>query len=318
MKTPLKHKSESKQKDERNVSFNVSQQELKGRQSVIESSLYGGSVLAIAVAAAAVGVVAKQRMEVVALLAFGVAIVTATAALVQCFLFPLGEMRGLAATRRRTARQFRQTQEKCESLIKEVEESMEQGAPIEHLRAAEQHLRMVEAWLVAKTGSDSFEGNSLQRPRLNSVATIRQELRLPKDRDYDEQQVEFLELFQPISDGEALAIVLPCLIKSGPIRHHGKLYLTSARVCLHSPFFGAEILVSNSWNEIAQVRLMDMSERNMYCVRFHFKKEIEFDGTGIEHFDINIFDILAVGHVDRCATYFTGSGLFGMWQKRTR
>jgi len=53
-------------------------------------------------------------------------------------------------------------------------------------------------------------------------------------------------------------------------------------------------------------------------VRLALKRPVTFDGRETSELDVRVQDHAALGHLHRCAMYFTGSGLFGMWEGTPR
>jgi len=224
---------------------------------------------------------------------------------------------GETLVQRRAAHVLRRARSHCARMQKQLQSLEDPTAPIEHLRAATQHMAVVERWLrtsmIEITASDKAKLlTDRERGEL-----LRNQLGFTDELEDSEEDNQFRLLFQP-SAIEVLVKVLPCLVKSNNFRHPGKLFLSTARVCFYSCVMGVQTLFSTTWSEIDQVRLLAAEAAKTHPVRFSFRAPLDFDSSTVDRLDIRLFDTAALGHVHRFATYFTGSGLFGMWQELGR
>mmetsp|Transcript_18111 Transcript_18111/g.39065 ORF Transcript_18111/g.39065 Transcript_18111/m.39065 type:complete len:698 (-) Transcript_18111:84-2177(-) len=210
--------------------------------------------------------------------------------------------------RRRAEKAIRNARAHCSRIYREREtEGMENdpSIPLEHIRVAGIHLAIVERWL--KT-------SPLQTLALPSEQDFIRS-RLPfsdEGGDHEEEQL-FRATFCP-SKHEVLFKVLPCLVLNDKFRHPGKMFLTAFRICFYSSVMGVEIIFSVSWDGIAKARLHPSEAGKTYPVRFHFRRPCNFNDEKVHSLEVRLFDLLSLGHLHTFAMYFTGTGLFGVWQ----
>ncbi|CAE8649302.1 unnamed protein product, partial [Polarella glacialis] len=216
---------------------------------------------------------------------------------------------------------------KCQELQKLDVSSSKTQLPVEHLRAAEQHLAVVERWL---TGDESaLAGGALTvstRSGQSSSAKVPtqvpeqaerlfRDLGLSDDLERGPEADEFWRVCAPHPPGEIFLKSISCSAKSRNFRYVGKIYISSLRICFHSNLVGVETEFALSWNDISSLRLMQEVQGNTFPVRISTKTEINFDGDDVKELDIRIFDFSGLGALHKSTMYFLGTDLFGMWQK---
>mmetsp|Transcript_140637 Transcript_140637/g.366138 ORF Transcript_140637/g.366138 Transcript_140637/m.366138 type:complete len:641 (+) Transcript_140637:88-2010(+) len=219
---------------------------------------------------------------------------------------------GQCLLQRRSAHVLRRARTHCARMRREMQSTQDPYAPLEHLEAAARHLAVVERWLRASTVSGSRSRQAL--PDQGFADKLRRDLGCLGSLDEGEDDGHFSVLFSP-PPSEVLVKVIPCMVKSNTFRHPGKLFLSNSRLCFYSGVMGVEIIFSTMWSNVAKVRLMAGESTKTHPVRFSLSRQAMFDGGVVAHLDFRVFDIMALGHLHRFATYFTGAGLFGMWQE---
>jgi len=207
----------------------------------------------------------------------------------------------------RTVALIRRTRTQCASLQGDCEiQGLPPGPPVEHLRAAEQHLIAVEHWLT---------GASLERRfSVDTLASLGD--RLAKDLGMSEglergDDVKEFQQFFPPDAGELLVKAVPSSVHSKAFRHPGKLYISSSRLCFHSCVMGVECSFSVAWVLVDNLRLVPSSKSTAYPVRIAMREEVEFDGRNVDEIVFRIFDLAGLGALHKSSMYFVGSDLFG-------
>ncbi|CAE7466379.1 Ces2c, partial [Symbiodinium pilosum] len=225
---------------------------------------------------------------------------------------------GAAAQRRRASkvltrarRQCVQLRDKdasrtlCVSFVEKFKEAAgDDDVPLQHLKAAEQHLAAVERWL---RGQGYEEGAEHLRKELGVSQTQR---RVSSSLE----AIEFTQNFQDLIEGEIFVQALTGSVKVKSFRHPGKVFITNARLCFYSCVLGVEVSFSAKWDEIASLRLIENSQAQTYPILVYFKEEIEFDGQGVKQLDLRIFEFSDLGALQKSAMYFVGADLFGIYE----
>lgn len=215
--------------------------------------------------------------------------------------------------KRRAAAALRAARERCVRLVLEAEDYGEQDiTPMEHLRAAEVHLASVEQWLIGRVGG---ERGRRAVARLQGVARsekLAADLGMTNGLAESEDVRCFESTFFPPQSGEVLLRAFQCRVRSSEFRHAGTLYLSNTRLCFHSNTWGIEAQFAFPWSDTCKFRLVS-AENSRIFVSLDLKTPTMFDGAEVKTFELLLYGISDLGHVHRCATYFTGTGLFGMW-----
>jgi len=222
----------------------------------------------------------------------------------QQFLLQCSGVCGCPSKDQRTVRAWRKARNRCAQFQKDPANADLSSLPLEHLRAAEHHLAALERWLQghSPTGFDDLTG------LINELGSTG----LAHEEDAD----VFTECFHA-TGGEMLVKALPCLALSGALSYPGKLYLSSVRLCFHASVLGVVVSFACPWTQVAQVRLTSQDTVKTHPVRVSLKASTDFGGTSVEKLSLRLFDLEALGYFDKCASFFTGSGLFGIWQQST-
>lgn len=227
-------------------------------------------------------------------------------------------MCGAAARRRQASKVLTRARQKCielrdkdasrtlcvSLLEKFKDDAGDDDLPLQHLRAAEQHLAAVERWL---RGQGHEEGAENLRKELGVSEAQRRMSSSP-------EAIEFTQNFADI-EGEVFVQALTGSVKVKSFRHPGKVFITNVRLCFFSCVLGVEVSCSVKWEEIASLRLVDTAHAQTYPVLVYFKDEIEFDGQGVKELDLRIFEFADLGALQKSATYFVGADLFGIYEE---
>lgn len=188
------------------------------------------------------------------------------------------------------------------------------SAPLAHLRAAEQHLAAVERWLLedAHVKKKTDWAGSLERLEAESLA----ELALEFGQRSEEEEGSFTSLFSTVDAEERLLAKISCSVLASAFFYQGFLYLSSERLCFYSCIMGVETSFTVSWRHLKSLLLMpSQGSDSKYGIRGHrvratLKEVTAFAGEDVTRLDLRLFDPKALGYIHKCATYFTGLGLF--------
>eukprot|EP00928_Gymnodinium_smaydae_P080294 TRINITY_DN64012_c0_g1_i1.p1 TRINITY_DN64012_c0_g1~~TRINITY_DN64012_c0_g1_i1.p1 ORF type:complete len:614 (-),score=151.11 TRINITY_DN64012_c0_g1_i1:215-1897(-) len=182
--------------------------------------------------------------------------------------------------------------------------------PVEHLRAAEQHLAVIEKWLVA---------NRIHSIRKNEVPVwqaerLMHDLGLVAGQERDEAIEDFRARFDPPPD-EAFVTSVSCAAVSQSFRYPGKLFISCFRLRFDSQLLGMHVNVALPWDEVKSLRYVPSTKTTTFPVRISTKSKKEFDGKAVDEIYIRVFDYNGLRILHKSAMYFLGTGLFGMWQE---
>jgi hypothetical protein len=195
----------------------------------------------------------------------------------------------------------------------EAEDYGEQDiTPMEHLRAAEVHLASIEQWLIGRVQGEGGRRAVALLQGVERSEKLAADLGMTKGLAESEDVSCFESTFFPPQSGELLLRAIQCRVKSSEFRYAGTLYVSNRRLCFHSNTWGIEARFAFTWSDTCKFRLLS-AESSRIVVSLDLKTPTAFDGAEVKAFEIILYGISDLGHVHRCATYFTGTGLFGMW-----
>lgn len=212
----------------------------------------------------------------------------------------------------RYARQLRGVRLQCEKLRQQARRDSDQTAPCGHLQSAEQHLAAVERWLRCSGEEAEVDGLTALATGLGTVA--------------GEDEDKFLLLFFPPLRGERLLAKALCSVLSSAFHYPGDLFMTSGRLCFYARVMGIEASFSVLWSNISCISLqasengadkedVDRLEQANFAGHGHalkvvLREEVLFNDQKSRAFKLRIFDPTSLGQLHKCATHFTGAGLF--------
>ncbi|CAJ1444815.1 unnamed protein product [Effrenium voratum] len=221
---------------------------------------------------------------------------------------------GAAAQRRAASRVLTQARARCVQLreghfscaaVVNLTQEPDEDVPLQHLRAAEQHLAAVERWL----RGEGSENSTAKAERLA------RELGLEGGGPEAPEAEEFLRVFPEQLGGEIFIRALTGSVKVRNFRHPGKIFISNSRLCFYSSVLGVEVTFAAKWAQIASLRLEENSDSHTYPVLVSFKDDIDFDGQAIKELDLRIFEFGDLGLLQKCVRYFVGADLFGAYEK---
>eukprot|EP00928_Gymnodinium_smaydae_P014217 TRINITY_DN15174_c1_g3_i1.p1 TRINITY_DN15174_c1_g3~~TRINITY_DN15174_c1_g3_i1.p1 ORF type:complete len:607 (+),score=172.48 TRINITY_DN15174_c1_g3_i1:153-1973(+) len=215
---------------------------------------------------------------------------------------------GSVARRRRAARDVERARARCAELKMAAGEGGEY-VPVEHLRAAEQHLALIERWLLS---------NRLYALRSNNspawqAERLAQDLGVARSSETEEAQAEFLRRFEPPPE-EIFVTAVSCSALSRNFRYPGKIYISCLRFSFDSCILGLSVSFAVRWEDVRFLRFEPCSKSTTFPVRVHMRTPVSFDGKELKTFELRVFDINGLKILHKSAMYFLGTGLFGMWQ----
>ncbi|CAK9062032.1 Acylcarnitine hydrolase, partial [Durusdinium trenchii] len=232
----------------------------------------------------------------------------------QCLGWLCNQLCGVAAERRAASRVLTRAREqcvqlrvgepsRCAALVHKLAQENNDDLPLQHLRAAEQHLAALERWLRG-------EGNEESGARAERIA---RELGL-ESLGSGPGADEFGRIFSDVA-GEILIQSLPGSVKVRNFRHPGKVFITNTRLCFYSYVLGVEVSFAAKWIEIASLRLEENSESHTYPVVVSLKEAMDFDGKDVKMLDLRVFEFSDLGIFQKSAMYFVGADLFGIYEE---
>jgi len=195
---------------------------------------------------------------------------------------------------------LQRARELCKQIRTEID-SADEPAIKNILRATEQHLATLEAWLTRWSLSESSDDD-------NSSFVRSSPLSKPKEN-------AFFQSVWGINQGEYVMNEMAAFAKSYSFLLSGRLYLSSDRMCFFGKVLDVEVKLAVPWAKVKSVRLLDVEEeqavaKNVYAVRVLFSAAVDFDGQSLPSLDFRLFNYKNVAQVHRCVSMFTGSGLF--------
>eukprot|EP00928_Gymnodinium_smaydae_P014219 TRINITY_DN15174_c1_g5_i1.p1 TRINITY_DN15174_c1_g5~~TRINITY_DN15174_c1_g5_i1.p1 ORF type:complete len:621 (+),score=82.46 TRINITY_DN15174_c1_g5_i1:295-2157(+) len=220
-------------------------------------------------------------------------------------------MCGDVSERRRMAADISRVQKHCEKLKASVCE--DDDMPIEHIRAVERHLAVLERWLISKR-IHTVRSNVV--PAWQAEALM-QEVGVSDGLEREEALSEFKQHFGPVPEEETFVTSLSCSALSRSFRYPGKLYISCFRLCFDSSLLGMSVNFVLPWDNIRSL-LYIPTTNTTFPVKISLKKAMEFDGKDLDDIDIRIFDYNTLKVLHKSAMYFLGTGLFGLWEDGSR
>eukprot|EP00435_Cladocopium_sp_Y103_P072912 s597_g41.t1 len=209
-----------------------------------------------------------------------------------CLGWVCDQLCGISAERRRASR-----------------DGNDDDVPLQHLRAAEQHLAALERWLRGEGGEKSEARAERIARELGLVAGG---LGGP---EAGAQAGEFDRIFSNHLEEEILIRSLPGSVKVRNFRHPGKVFITNNRLCFYSNVLGVEVSFAAKWIQIASLRLEENADTHTYPVLVSFKEPMDFDGKDVKTLDMRVFEFSDLGLLQKSATYFVGADLFGIYEE---
>ena len=230
----------------------------------------------------------------------------------QCLSWFCDQLCGLSAERRRASRVLTRARAQCETLragessrcaalMQKLAQDPPDDIPLQHLRAAEQHLAALERWL----RGEGKEGSEVKTSRLAK------ELGLVSGGNREAK--EFDQLF-PDEEEEIFIRSLTGSVKVRNFRHPGKVFITNVRLCFYSNVLGVEVSFTAKWIQIASLRLEENADSQTYPVLISFKDTVDFDGKEVKNLDLRVFEFSDLGILQKSAMYFVGADLFGIYE----
>lgn len=234
----------------------------------------------------------------------------------QCLGWVCDQLCGISAERRRASRVLTRARDQCVRLRagelsrcaaivrKLAQDGNDDDMPLQHLRAAEQHLAALERWLRGEGGEKSEA----------RAERIERELGLVAGGLGGREAGEFDRIFSNHLEKEILIRSFPGSVKVRNFRHPGKVFITNNRLCFYSNVLGVEVSCAFKWIQIASLRLEENADTHTYPVLVTFKEALDFDGKDVKTLDMRVFEFSDLGLLQKSATYFVGADLFGIYE----